>query len=42
MGPEEHGGHCEIMFNGLEIPDENRLMDTDGPKSLRSGLVQRD
>ena len=25
MGPEEHGGHCEIEFNGLEIPDENRL-----------------
>jgi len=27
MGPEEHGGHCELQFNGLEIPDENRLMD---------------
>ncbi|MBM3376070.1 MAG: acyl-CoA dehydrogenase [Betaproteobacteria bacterium] len=26
MGPEEHGGHCELVFNGLEIPDENRLM----------------
>lgn len=26
MGPEEHGGHCELTFNGLEIPDENRLM----------------
>jgi acyl-CoA dehydrogenase len=26
MGPEEHGGHCEIEFTGLEIPDENRLM----------------
>ncbi len=26
MGPEEHGGHCEIIFEGLEIPDENRLM----------------
>jgi len=26
MGPEEHGGHCEITFDGLEIPDENRLM----------------
>ena len=25
MGPEEHGGHCEIEYNGLEIPDENRL-----------------
>ena len=27
MGPEEHGGHCEIEYNGLEIPDENRLGD---------------
>ena len=26
MGPEEHGGHCEIAFDGLEIPDENMLM----------------
>jgi acyl-CoA dehydrogenase len=26
MGPEEHGGHCEMRFDGLEIPDENRLM----------------
>jgi acyl-CoA dehydrogenase len=26
MGPEEHGGHCELRFAGLEIPDENRLM----------------
>lgn len=26
MGPEEHGGHCELSFDGLEIPDENRLM----------------
>ena len=27
MGPEEHGGHCEIEFDGLEIADEDRLMD---------------
>lgn len=27
MGPEEHGGHCEMSFDGLEIPDENRLME---------------
>ena len=27
MGPEEHGGHCELIFDGLEIPDENVLMD---------------
>ncbi|MBB3065620.1 acyl-CoA dehydrogenase family protein [Limibacillus halophilus] len=26
MGPEEHGGHCELLFDGLEIPDDNRLM----------------
>ena len=26
MGPEEHGGHCELAFDGLEIPDENVLM----------------
>jgi acyl-CoA dehydrogenase len=26
MGPEEHGGHCEIRIENLEIPDENRLM----------------
>jgi acyl-CoA dehydrogenase len=26
MGPEEHGGHCELRFDGLCIPDENRLM----------------
>jgi acyl-CoA dehydrogenase len=27
MGPEEHGGHCELRFDGLRIPDENRLME---------------
>lgn len=27
MGPEEHGGHCEITFDGLRIPDSNRLME---------------
>lgn len=27
MGPEEHGGHCELAFDGLEIPDEDRLME---------------
>ena len=26
MGPEEHGGHCELEFDGLEIPGENLLM----------------
>jgi acyl-CoA dehydrogenase len=27
MGPEEHGGHCELTFDGLEVPQENVLMD---------------
>src|SRR3712207_22382 len=26
MGPEEHGGHCELELDGLEIPAENVLM----------------
>lgn len=26
MGPEEHGGHCELEFDGLEIPVENLLV----------------
>jgi acyl-CoA dehydrogenase len=26
MGPEEHGGHCELEFDGLEVEDENVLM----------------
>jgi acyl-CoA dehydrogenase len=25
MGPEEHGGHCELEFDGLEIPAEDVL-----------------
>ncbi|MDI1251605.1 acyl-CoA dehydrogenase family protein [Thermomonas sp.] len=43
MGPEEHGGHCEIEFEGLEIPDENRLMDVgDGLKltQIRLGTAR--
>jgi acyl-CoA dehydrogenase len=27
MGPEEHGGHCEIRFDGLKIPVEDVLME---------------
>ena len=27
MGPEEHGGHCEIIFDGLEIPAENVILE---------------
>jgi acyl-CoA dehydrogenase len=26
MGPEEHGGHCELEFDGLEIDDDNVLL----------------
>ncbi len=26
MGPEEHGGHCELKFDRLEIPEEDILM----------------
>jgi acyl-CoA dehydrogenase len=26
MGPHEHGGHCEIEYDGLEIPEENILL----------------
>lgn len=26
MGPEEHGGHCEMEFDGLEIPAEDVLL----------------
>ena len=43
MGPEEHGGHCEIRFDGMEIPDENRLMEVgDGLKltQIRLGTAR--
>ena len=30
MGPEEHGGHCELAFDGLEIPAENVLLGEEG------------
>ena len=26
MGPEEHGGHCELELDGLEVPAENVLL----------------
>ncbi len=26
MGPEDHGGHCELVFEGLEIPEENVIL----------------
>jgi acyl-CoA dehydrogenase len=43
MGPEEHGGHCELEFDGLEIPDDNRLMNVgDGLKvaQIRLGTAR--
>lgn len=43
MGPEEHGGHCEIAIDGLEVPDENRLMEVgDGLKvtQIRLGTAR--
>jgi acyl-CoA dehydrogenase len=39
MGPEEHGGHCEIEYDGLEIPDENVLMEVgDGLRATQVRL----
>ncbi|MDX1489453.1 MAG: acyl-CoA dehydrogenase family protein, partial [Acidiferrobacterales bacterium] len=43
LGPEEHGGHCELEFDGLEIPDENRLLEVgDGLKvtQIRLGTAR--
>lgn len=43
MGPEEHGGHCELEFNGLEISDEDRLLEIgDGLKvtQIRLGTAR--
>jgi acyl-CoA dehydrogenase len=39
MGPEDHGGHCEIIYDGLEIPDENVLLNIgDGLKLTQMRL----
>ncbi|MQP64969.1 acyl-CoA dehydrogenase [Niveispirillum sp. SYP-B3756] len=39
MGPEEHGGHCELIFDGLEVADENVLMHVgDGLKATQIRL----
>jgi len=43
MGPEEHGGHCELRFDGMVIPDECRLMQVgDGLKvtQIRLGTAR--
>jgi acyl-CoA dehydrogenase len=39
MGPEEHGGHCELEFDGLEVPQENVLLNVgDGLKCTQIRL----
>ncbi len=43
MGPEEHGGHCELEFDGLEIADSERIMEVgDGLKftQIRLGTAR--
>jgi len=43
MAPEDHGGHCEIVFDGLEIPHENMLLgEGDGLKvtQIRLGTAR--
>jgi acyl-CoA dehydrogenase len=39
MGPEEHGGHCELKFEGLEVADDDVLMQVgDGLKATQVRL----
>ena len=39
LGPEEHGGHCELEYDGLEVPQENVLLNVgDG---LRCTQIRR-
>lgn len=39
MGPEEHGGHCELVFEGLEIPAADMLLkEGDGLKLTQMRL----
>ncbi len=39
MGPEEHGGHCELRFENLRLPDADRLMNVgDGLKATQIRL----
>jgi len=43
MGPEEHGGHCELRFRDLRVPDADRLMNVgDGLKvtQIRLGTAR--
>ena len=39
MGPEEHGGHCEVLYENMEIPAQNLLMaEGDGLKLTQTRL----
>jgi acyl-CoA dehydrogenase len=39
MGPEEHGGHCELEFDGLEVAEDNVLLGIgDGLKVTQTRL----
>ena len=39
MGPEEHGGHCEIVYQDMEIPAENVVLhEGDGLKLTQMRL----
>jgi len=43
MGPEEHGGHCELIFDGLTLDDDRVLMaEGNGLKvtQIRLGLAR--
>lgn len=43
MGPEEHGGHCEVLLENLQVPDDDRLMEVgDGLKvtQIRLGTAR--
>jgi acyl-CoA dehydrogenase len=43
MGPEEHGGHCELTFDGLVVRDDDRLLgEGDGLKvvQIRLGVAR--
>lgn len=40
MGPEEHGGHCEMKFADMEIPDDQRVLGVgDGMRVIQTRLV---
>ena len=40
MGPEEHGGHCELELENMEIPDADRLIGVgEGMRVVQTRLV---